>query len=352
MVDVVAIHAAPEKGAFAVTGGGSGVLSQLLSVPGASGTVLEATVPYASAALCGYLGFAPAQSCSERTARALAMRAFSRAVALGGDFGFAITAALATNRQRRGQDRAHFAFQDAAKTRAWTLDLDNATSRAQQEACVTSTALAALASSLNVGDRGAWPSPTTEATGDEALAAVLRGESRTSGASVKAVLPGAFNPLHDGHRAMRDDAEARLGRRVAYELSIANVDKPQLDYVDLKPRLAQFDANRLVITNAPTFVDKARSLGGDVTFVVGADTISRIAEPRYYGSPAARDAALAELSAAGCKFLVYGRVDESGRFQALDDLVLPEALRTICTGVPKSEFRNDLSSTALRSRAD
>lgn len=345
---VVAIHETELQGVFVVTGGGSGLLSRLLSVPGASATVLEASIPYASQALSDYLGAAPEQWCSAVTARRLAMQAFSRARALGGEYGFAITASLATNRPKRGDHRAYLAYQDAAATRVWTVALEKGTrSRAEEEDVVASHALAALAFALGISP--APDLPCEEALGDHGLAQLLRGERRVAAARrFDAVLPGAFNPLHDGHRAMRTHAAARLGRPVAYELSVANVDKPALDYLDLNPRLAQFRPDEVVVTDAPTFVEKSRALGGAVTFVVGADTIARIGEPRYYGGRAPRDAALAELKAIGCSFLVFGRVDDDGVFKTLADLTLPPALAALCEGVGAGEFRNDVSSTALR----
>ena len=345
---VAAIHESPRQGALAVTGGGSALLSSLLSVPGASATVLEATIPYASQSLADYLGMAPAQWCSAETARTLAMRAFSRALALGGDFGFAITASLATNRPKRGAHRAYLAFQDARSTRVWTLALSKgAHSRDEEERLVTEAGLGALAFAL---DLAAAPGmPVEEAFGNRPLAELMRGERRAvSPGRFDAVLPGAFNPLHDGHRAMRAHAVERLGCDVAYELSIANVDKPALDYLDLNPRLAQFAGDEIVLTDAPTFVAKARALGGGIAFVVGADTITRIAEPRYYGGAVARDTALAEMAAAGCRFLVFGRVDTDGAFKTLADMTLPPALVALCEGVSERAFRNDLSSTALR----
>ena len=117
---VAAIHANPRCGVLAVTGGGTGLLSTLLAVPGGSATVLEAHVPYAADALRDFLGAPPSQACSAETARALAMRSFLRARELGGDFGFAITASLATDRPKSGAHRAHWAFQDAAIARSWT----------------------------------------------------------------------------------------------------------------------------------------------------------------------------------------------------------------------------------------
>ena len=345
---VSAIHAAPPKGVFVVTGGGSALLSRLLTVPGASATVLEASVPYAGEALADYLGEVPAQSCSAETARRLAVQAFVRARTLGGEFGFAITAALASNRPKRGGHRAHFACQDARATRVWTMVLEkNARTRADEETLVTETALSALSFALGLGP--APDLPHDEAFGDAAFGELMRGERDiVAPRRYDAILPGAFNPLHDGHRAMRADAAERLGRSVAYELCIANVDKPPLDYLDLNPRLAQFDADDLVVTNTPTFVAKARALGGGIAFVVGADTIKRIAEPRYYGGEAARDAALADLADTGCSFLVYGRADADGTFETVADMALPTTLADLCQGVPEGEFRRDLSSTALR----
>ncbi len=343
---IAAIHGSPQRGVFAVTGGGSALLSHLLGVGGASATVLEANVPYAPRALRDWLGAVPAQACSDETARAMAMRAFLRASELGGDFGFAITASLATTRRKRGAHRAHLAYQDARSTRTWRLAFDKSVAkRSDEERTVATTAVQALAYALGVA--AAPDVRETRADGDEMLAELVLGHrTRLDDAHFSAVLPGAFNPLHEGHRLMRADAERRLGRPVGYELSVANVDKPPLDYLELDHRLGQFRAGEVVLTNAPTFIDKARALGG-VTFVVGTDTMQRVTEARYYGGERSRDAAIAELSALGCRFLVYGRLDAGG-FRSLNDLTLPPSLTDLVTGVPESEFRNDLSSTALR----
>ena len=343
---ITAIHESPRRGVLTVTGGGSGVLSALLSVAGASATVLEANVPYAEGSLVDWLGFSPPQACSDETARALAVRAFVRATELGGDFGFAVTASLRTVKPKRGEHRAHLAFHDAATTQTWDLALEkDAGSRADEERTVTQTALAALAAALGVGAPAKLAG--TVAHAKPGFADLMLGRrSHVATADFDALLPGAFNPLHEGHSRLRSDAERRLGGRVGYELCIANVDKPPLDYIELNDRLAQFDAGEIVVTNAPTFLAKARALGATV-FVVGTDTLQRVASPEYYGGLPERDEAIREMAAMGCSFLVYGRADGAA-FQTLDDMNLPQPLAAICTGVPEAEFRIDISSTALR----
>lgn len=345
---IAAIHATPRRGVVAVTGGGANLLGALLATPGASATVLEAQVPYSQQALREFLGAPPSSACSEATARALAMRSFLRARSLGGDFGFAIAAALATTRPRRGSDRAHLAFQDAARTCAWTLPFEKSAARSVQEDALAGAGLGALATAMGV--RTACL-PAVQARGGRYADVVLGSRSHVAQTHYQAVLPGAFNPLHAGHRAMRAHAARRLGRDVGFELCVVNVDKPPLDYVELERRLAQFaPAEReVVVTRAPTFVAKARALGG-VVFVVGADTLARVGQARYYGGAAARDEAIAELAALGCRFLVYGRRCR-GVFQTVDEVAPPPGLAALCVGVPEREFRCDVSSTALRSEA-
>jgi nicotinamide mononucleotide (NMN) deamidase PncC len=115
------IHASGRQFVMAVTGGGSGAISGLLEVPGASASVLEAIVPYAASAMADWLGGTPDHYCSERTARAMAMAAFERARKLSDADphtlrGIGATASLASNRPKRGPHRIHVAWQSADTT--------------------------------------------------------------------------------------------------------------------------------------------------------------------------------------------------------------------------------------------
>jgi hypothetical protein len=102
-----------------------------------------------------------------------------------------------------------------------------------------------------------------------------------------------------------------------------------------------------MLTRASTFQEKSRLFPG-ATFIVGTDTLRRIAAPQYYGNdPEACRAALQRMAQRGCRFLVFGRNMGTG-FVRLSDLELPDPLPGICQEVSPEQFREDVSSTAIR----
>ncbi len=164
----------------------------------------------------------------------------------------------------------------------------------------------------------------------------------------RAVFPGEFNPLHIGHQRMSQMAQDILGVPVELEISITNVDKPPLDYLEIQRRVSQFGPEQAVwLSRAARFTEKSR-LFPMSTFVVGIDTLRRIAAPRYYGNdPAAGEAAIELVASRGCRFLVFGRNLGTG-FVSFRDLELPPKLAGLCTEVPAEKFREDITSTSIR----
>ncbi len=417
--------------------------------------MLEVQYPYHRAALLEYLGpgaTEPASFCSAELALALARRARARALAIiaaeaggasGVSFaaamgsrpavGVACTGALATGRERRGEDRAHVAVSrsDGGGERVVSLSFSRsaASSREQQDWIVSellalvlcgggsedqsggegegegegeggpivvvperaslidelavhpiANAWSAPSHALDELARGArseplWLWPSAGAVGAVAQEG-LRTDLLFPPAPRLLLLPGSFNPLHEGHERMLSAAAGKLSSALAarrgaqagaacavlpaFEMSVHNVDKASVvDQAALSARAAQFArAGRggpwpLVVTAAPRFADKARLFPGSV-FLVGFDTAVRLVDAKYYGGDAAAArAALAEMVCArGCEFVVCGRLVAGQGYKTLEHMIesVPPDLRYAFHGLSEREYRVDLSSTQLRER--
>ncbi len=375
---IAALHASEHQTVLAITGGGSQAIGRLLAVPGGSRTVLEAIVPYASNALADWLGSAAERSCSAATARAMAMASWMRARALSPEtdphqlVGVGATASLVSDRPKQGDHRVHVAVQSANSTTVTSLVFAKGVrDRIAEETLAAELVILCLAEACvldttdaqSIFEEQLQPSEQIVRFKKQAEASwveLLLGKRQTirypeslqpQALEPKTIFPGAFNPLHDGHRRIARIAAKRLGCPVAYELSITNVDKPPLDFVEIEERVrglrGETASEWTLLTDAPTFRAKAK-LFPDCTFVVGADTIARIADQKYYRSEAGSfDAAIELIAEQGCRFLVFGReIDE--RFRTLSDLELPPSLCKLCKEVSAEEFREDVSSSEIR----
>ncbi len=371
---ILATQASGRKAALAITGGGSGAIAELLRVPGGSRLLIEAQVPYDEQALTAFLGRAPAQACSADTAMAMAQSARARAAGLvpaGTDpVGLGATAALVSDRPRRGEHRFHIAFADAAGIAHCTGVLAKGRrDRAAEEDLVSRAIVLWLARACGV----AAPSPKSLLDADEhyaeaAVAAVdgierlLAGEldrltiqpdgqMMLSAPQPVVLFPGSFNPMHEGHALLARIAEDLRQQPVAYEISVTNVDKPPLAGEMVRQRLTQFAWKSPVeLTRAPTFVEKSRLFPG-ITFVVGADTAERLFGAQYYGGDEARmHLALEEIANSGASFLVAVRIDAAGRVRALNDIPVPGRYADLFTEIPEHRFRVDTSSSEIRTR--
>ena len=361
------IHNAGKQFVLAFTGGGSGAIPALLRVPGGSQSVLEAVVPYSQAALTALLGSAPEQFCSDRTARAMAMACWLRArnLAPRADpdnlVGLGCTASLASDRPKKGPHRAFLAIQTAWKTAGVSIELTrDARSRGEEEDLVAALALNLVAEAAGLTELLELPLLPGEQVQRQAsrrshVLARLAAWANACGfatpirsAPPRAIFPGAFNPLHHGHREMAEWASFRLNVPVA----VRDLDRKRRQaavglHRDRAPRRPVLGSDTLWLTRAPTFAEKSRLFPG-ATFLVGADTIVRIGQPRYYGNDPHRcEAAIREIAANGCRFLVFPRADHA-ELQSLQEVELPPALRELCDGVSPVEFRVDISSTQLR----
>ncbi len=360
----------PWQISLCLTGGGSRVASDLLTVPGASSTLLDVAIPYSAASLTDYLGQAPDQYCSRKTSLQMATVAWQKALrfsdASAHCLGVACTASLASSKPKRGEHRIWIATESAASSRVLSLTLRKGhRPRLDEETLAAELLLYAINDAC-----GLTPPPLPKLSVDETVSiefetvdpviAQLRSGnhavawalpdgtvSATISQPPRGLLPGSFNPIHIGHHKLRSAAEELIGGPVHFELSLVNAEKPPLNSFEIEQRRHQFDDVPLALSAAPLFVDKARLFPG-TTFVIGYDTAVRVLDPRFYdGNQQEMRTSLEAVGSLGCSFLVAGRLTDCG-FQSISDLPVPPEFQDLFQAIPEDRFREDVSSSGIR----
>lgn len=381
---VTAIHGTATQAVFYVTGGGTGAISALLRIPGASGTVLEVRVPYSRESFLDTLNgeTVPVSYASADAAGALARAALKRAVRLAMPgvkvIGVGAACALSTQRERRGMDCIHVAIASLRREVRYGLalgrdsTLSNAEIRGVQEDKASAVVLHAVMEGCEV-ESEIKLLPSVLSDDDEINRCVIEnvdpilavldgtcgfaevcGERVTAEATcANIILPGSFNPVHRGHRALLDAAmrvmreRGEVNIRGGYELSARNPDKGVLEVTEVSRRTAHFQNEPLIISGAALFVEKAQLYRG-AAFVVGYDTAERLVMPKYYGGLDAMVSALAWVMGRGSVILVGARVNKEGTLKTLADMTVPAGLHDLFIEIPVELFREDVSSTELR----
>jgi hypothetical protein len=364
------IHNAPSMLVLEFAGAGSQALAWLHGVGGSSRTILEAHDRYAALALIEAVGFEPDQFASPGVAKVMAVKAYVRAVHLAQPnipvAGVGCTAAIATDRPKRGHHQGFVAAYNGKMMTSYALRLTKGLrSRAEEEALVSLLILRVIARILGLSELPSLPLKGNERLQEEVermdlldqlMAQVVDRVTVTpdgdmvSGEPLSniALFSGSFNPVHAGHRQLAVVAAQILDRPVYFELPLVNADKAPIDLGEARRRIGQFAGFApVILTRTPLFSQKAR-LFPHTVFIIGVDTAERLIQPRFYDDdPDKMLAALKEIRMAGCYFLVAGR-SQGSKFLRLQDLSLPAGYQELFEAIPEARFRLDVSSTTLR----
>lgn len=347
------------------SGAGAGILQSLWETPGASEYLVGGAFPYSKHETDTFLGYAPERYCSKKEALELAVVAYMRAAEdcaiRGGDadpIGLAVTASVATAAEHRGEHRICVALIGIPGAIAYETTLvkrSGYVARLQDGMEADALALELLRMALGLS-RGGGIMPDQTLVPDTDLREIVFAHPWFDcGADVPIVLlPGSFNPIHAGHVAMVDAVEMHLKESVALNISADAPHKPPIPIPHLLQRVAQIRAHTwaegraplpvLLTGGDPLFVDKAKARPGS-TFVIGADTLDRMLDPKW--GPSTLEV-LEQLATYRAEFCVFGR-DSGGGYRHPSDILMkrevPEALWSMFVWLPGSW---DVSSTQIR----
>jgi len=370
-----------------VSGGCSSILGWLTLFPGSSKVVAETRNPYARSAIINTLGYEPSTYVGSEVSRDFALKAFTNTQRyLYSDseddlhfrqeriLGVGITGALKSNYMRKGKHHAFVSLVDQKKyiTYYILLDKDQRT-REEEDYFIGYNVLNIINNPLTenpvlIGNVLANDQITvveTKPTIDLLLSQLsssimnivfLPGGKILVDQIVKkcVILPGSFNPVHEGHVTLGEVAARKCGvdkSNVIFELSALNADKGLIAKEEIEKRVEMIVDRGFgaMITHKPFFYAKNDYLK-EGFFVVGADTYKRIVNTKYYNN--SRDIMISKLSEFEKNkntLVVAPRLNsETNKVETLKDFEIPDVLKPFVSEL--EHFRRDVSSTEIRKK--
>lgn len=378
------LHETSLRVSIAATGAGLGIQNRLWQIAGTSRSLIDAVNPYDQAAFDRFVGRDWGETgygyASPLGATALAQRAFFQAQEIGvegaaGDLvdtaGLGLSAAVSTDRERRGENKVHAAIRtihgietvdvrlgkelgrqdDGAVSDLIGLNLILHAARVPQIPFHTDSG---IESPQLVARDGGWifnpQAPELPGVGEQETVLIGLDGSVTElelDPERHIIVPGSFNPLQYGHDRIAQAVYDITGKEPVLEITARNIEKAGVGLQDLAVRALQMRGRwQVILTGANTrFTDKVEAYGG-CSFAVGHDTAERIIDPAYYGDSAEGvQTALQQFSEQGVIFHVVGRRNGDGELQTVADLALPEQHGGLFVPLP-GEF--NISSSAIR----
>lgn len=280
------------------TGGGAGLQQKLWEVPGSSAYLSGSTFPYDQDEQAELLGFMPEHFCSEEAAIDLASAAYMKAFKFGGKdpVGVGITASVASEKAHRGDHRVFACIITNDKVRTTHLVLEKGVGMQQRQsdgdAC-DDLGLSLLIDTFLPEERTRYfmvDDITIEDATEKARAQFMRrplftmdGKRHSSLPNEKgfALMPGAFNPPHEGHFGITESMRKGYAKRVVFEVTSDPPHKDALTVQDMLKRAKLLHGHdRFFSTSIPMYIDKARAYPG-MSLLLGADAMVRMLDPKW-----------------------------------------------------------------------
>jgi nicotinamide mononucleotide (NMN) deamidase PncC len=348
------------------TGAGAGVQQALWSVPGSSSYLSGASFPYAQEETEELLGFKPEHFCDEATAVDLASAAYMKAYRWGGNkpVGLGITASVASEKEHRGDHRFFMCI--ITDERVWTKKVTlakgvGARVRQNDGALCDDAGLMML---LDATNTAVWPTEVADYKDATELARSRffarpfftsdgKRHAQVENAKDYALMPGSFNPPHEGHLGLADSFRRKHGKNVLFEIGTKPPHKAPPTVQELLKRAKLLRGRDVLFTtDIPMYLEKAKAFPG-VPLLMGADTLLRILDPKWGVNPSTLIRELRKLQTKlyVAERLVDGKpVDCDDIVDQLDDIFSDEEMDMAYWVIQDIEGRWDVSSTELRNK--
>lgn len=274
------------------TGAGAGLQQTLWEIPGCSWYLSGCSFPYDQEEQADLLGFMPEHFCSEEAAVDLASAAYMKAYRFGkkAPIGVGITATVASEREHKGDHRAHVCVITEDRVRSALLTLKKgvgAVQRLEDGKLVDTFALAFMMETACDVPQAVKDFKDTSALARERF--FLRPFFTANGKRLDAmptnkhmaIMPGAYNPPHEGHFGTAQNVMDQYGRTVTYEVTAEPPHKEALTVQELLKRAKLLQGHdRLFTRKEPLYLDKARRYPS-IPIVLGADAMVRMLDPKW-----------------------------------------------------------------------
>lgn len=351
-----------QGGVVHITASGSGTLIQdeLWKTPGASAWMSGASFPYDPEETNEFLGF-KSTGVNHDTAVHLACVAYMKAYRFGRKLpiGVGITTSVASMTAHRGDHRVHACIITPTacyycdvilekKTGALFREIDNIITR--------DVAFTLLEVVLGIprtdGQQFEIKSLEQSTLLDMVMERPVFHESGLRSQQLPnhvALMPGAYDPPHEGHFGIADAMDSDFRFRVFHHITIDQPHKPHLTAQDVLQRAKLLRHRNVIFTRGDAlYIDKIRKFG--LPIVMGTDALDRILDPKW-GVPT--EDLLSELYKLNAKIFVNGRITSAGTFETCED-VLDRHRQLAHLGrifFSLGNQRWDISSTEVRNAA-